>query len=96
MGALEVRWARVLSEDGREVVEGTGLRTGDGGSVGTVVVVVMVVMAVAFCRDSVEGCSAYLTRFDRLCVVAACAEEPSPVIDIAVESEPCCWMSVSA
>jgi hypothetical protein len=63
--------------------------------VGTVVVVVMVVMAVAFCLDSFEGCSAYLTRFDRLCVVAEWIVVPSPVIDIAVESDPCCPLLAS-
>jgi hypothetical protein len=77
----------VLSSEGRE---GTGLRMGEGGRVGTVVVVVTVVMAVAFCLDSLEGWSAYLMRFDRLCVVAEWTVVPSPVIDIAVESEPCC------
>lgn len=89
MGAPEERCEVALSSDGCEIEEGTGLRTGEGGNVGTVVVVVTVVIVVAFCLDSFEGCSAYLTRFDRLCVVAECTDVPSPVIDMAVESDPC-------
>ena len=34
----------MLSLEGREIEEGTGFRTGEGGSVGTVVVVVTVVI----------------------------------------------------
>ena len=63
-------WERVLSLEVREIEEGTGFRTGEGGSVGMVVVVVTVVMVVAFCLDSFEGCRAYLTRLGRFCVVA--------------------------
>lgn len=87
-GGWEEQCERVLSSEGREE-EGTGLRIGDGGRVGTIVVVVIVAMAVAFCLDSFEGWSAYLIRFDRLWVVAEWTVVPSPVMDIAVESEPC-------
>ena len=52
----------VLSSEALEV--GTGFRTGDGGSVGTVVVVVMVVIW-ALCLDSFVCCRAYLTKFVR-------------------------------
>jgi len=96
MGTPEERWERVLSSDVRKVELGTGLRAGEGGSVGTVVVVVTVATVAAFCLDSFEGCSAYLTRFDLFCVVAECTDVPSPVIDIAVESEPCCRVLAQA
>lgn len=88
MGMPEDLCERALSSEVR-VEDGTGLRTGDGGSVGTVVVVVTVVMVVAFCLDSFDVCSAYLTRFDLLCVVAQWTEVPRPVMDIAVDSDPC-------
>lgn len=89
MGAPEERWERALTSDVREMEEGTGLRMGEFGSIGIVVVVVTVVIAVTFCLDSFEGWSAYLTRFDRFCVVAEWTVVPSPVMDIAVDSEPC-------
>ena len=82
----------MLSLEVREI-EGTGFRTGEGGSVGTVVVVVTVVIVVVFCLDSFDGCRAYLTRFGRFCVVAEWADVPSPVIDMAVDSDPCCRLS---
>ncbi len=87
------RCERADSSEARAIAEGPSLRIGEGGSVGTVVVVETAVIIVAFCRASFEGCSAYLTRFGLLCVVAVCTEVPSPVIDIAVESEPCCKKS---
>ena len=47
------------------------MRTGEGGSVGTVVVVVvvMVVIWAAFCLEASVACNAYLTRFGLLPVV---------------------------
>ena len=54
----------LLSSEERD--EMTAFRTGDGGSVGTVVVVVMVVIWPAFCLDSFVAWRAYLTRFARV------------------------------
>jgi hypothetical protein len=85
----------VLVLSSEERAEGRPFRAGDGGSVGTDVVVVMVVIVPAFCFDSVDAWRAYLRRFARFWFEARCEDVPSPAKDIAVDSDPCCEMSVA-
>lgn len=80
---LECRCMAVSSE-GRL---GMGFRFGDGGRVGMDAIWVNV-RAFGLAFDSLLVCNAYLSRFARFWLLERC-EDPRPVIDIAVDREPC-------